>query len=406
MIEIENENKFLQGKLDKRFGRTQLDDGRLGELIDLISTIGFTEKQNASDLLGEVYEYFLGQFAIAEGKKGGQFYTPSHVVKTLIAILSPHKGRIYDPCCGSGGMFIQSEEFIKSQGGKIDDVSIYGQESNPTTWRLAAMNLAIRGFSVDLGKSHGDTFANDQFPDLKFDYIMANPPFNISDWGGEKYENDVRWKYGRPPVGNANYAWLQHMLWKLKPGGQAGIVLANGSMSSTTSGENKIRELMIKDDLVEIMVALPDQLFLNTPIPVCLWFLTNNKTKNGRKRTGETLFIDARTLGEMKTRIQKILSEKDIQKLTKTIFSWKQGKNYQDIKGYCKSSTIKEIETNEHNLSPGKYVGFESEEEEINFDEEFNSLFNEYKKINMKSYELSEIINQELEKIKLKKSDD
>ena len=257
MIEIENENKFLQGKLDKRFGRTQLDEGRLGELIDLISTIGFTEEQNASDLLGEVYEYFLGQFATAEGKKGGQFYTPGHIVKTLVAVLSPHKGRIYDPCCGSGGMFIQSEDFVTSHGGKRDDISIYGQESNPTTWRLAAMNLAIRGLAADLGKEPADTFGNDQHPDTKFDYIIANPPFNISDWGGEKYEDDPRWVYGRPPVGNANYAWLQHMLWKLGPGGQAGVVLANGSMSSNTSGEGEIREAMIKGDVVEVMIALP-----------------------------------------------------------------------------------------------------------------------------------------------------
>ena len=221
MTAIENENTSLRGKLDKRFGRAQLGQGVLGELIDLISTIGFADKYDSSDLLGEVYEYFLGQFASAEGKKGGQFYTPSHVVKTLVAVLSPNTGRVYDPCCGSGGMFVQSEEFVKAHGGRVDDISIYGQESNPTTWRLAAMNLAIRGFAADLGKEPADTFARDQFPDVKFDYIMANPPFNISDWGGEKYENDPRWQFGRPPVGNANYAWLQHMLWKLRPGGQA-----------------------------------------------------------------------------------------------------------------------------------------------------------------------------------------
>ena len=225
MTAIENENTSLRGKLDKRFGRAQLGQGILGELIDLISTIGFAERSDASDLLGEVYEYFLGQFASAEGKKGGQFYTPSHVVKTLVAVLSPNSGRVYDPCCGSGGMFVQSEEFVKAHGGRVDDISIYGQESNPTTWRLAAMNLAIRGFAADLGKEPDDTFGRDQFPDLKFDYIMANPPFNISDWGGEKYESDPRWQFGRPPVGNANYAWLQHILWKLRPGGQAGVVL-------------------------------------------------------------------------------------------------------------------------------------------------------------------------------------
>jgi len=400
MVEIENENKSLQGKLDKRFGRTQLEAGKLGELIDLISKIGFTDEQKASDLLGEVYEYFLGQFATAEGKKGGQFYTPSHIVKTLVAVLSPHKGRIYDPCCGSGGMFVQSEEFVKSHGGKIDDVSIYGQESNPTTWRLAAMNLAIRGFSADLGKTHADTFANDQFPDLKFDYIMANPPFNISDWGGEKYENDVRWKYGRPPEGNANYAWLQHMLWKLKSGGQAGIVLANGSMSSNTSGEGKIREAMIKGDVVEAMIALPGQLFLNTQIPCCLWFLTNNKTKNGRDRRNETLFIDARNSGTMKTRALKILTDKDIQEISNTFSLWKQGKNYKDIKGFCKSSTANEIKKNEFVLNPGRYVGFlEKEDGETGFNNKIKSLFANLNELNQKSSKLEKLIKEDLSKI-------
>ncbi|MFI0403664.1 MAG: N-6 DNA methylase [Cyanobium sp.] len=251
LVAIENENPTLRGKLDKRFGAAQLEPGRLGELVDLISTIGFADEQRSGDLLGEVYEYFLGQFASAEGKKGGQFYTPAHVVKTLVAVLAPHKGRIYDPCCGSGGMFVQSEKFIQAHGGKRDDASIYGQESNPTTWRLAAMNLAIRGFAADLGQEPADTFARDQFPDQKFDYILANPPFNISDWGGEKYESDPRWVYGRPPVGNANYAWLQHMLWKLRPGGEAGVVLANGSMSSNQSGEGQIRESMVRGDVVE-----------------------------------------------------------------------------------------------------------------------------------------------------------
>ncbi|MDA7444884.1 type I restriction-modification system subunit M, partial [Candidatus Pelagibacter ubique] len=306
MIDIENENKFLEGKLDKRFGRTQLEDGKLGELIDLISKIGFTDEQKANDLLGEVYEYFLGQFAKAEGKKGGQFYTPGHIVKTLVSVLSPHKGRIYDPCCGSGGMFVQSEDFIKSHGGKVDDVSIYGQESNPTTWRLAAMNLAIRGLSADLGNSHGDTFGNDQFPDLKFDYILANPPFNDSDWGGEKFENDIRWKYGKPPNGNANYAWLQHILWKLKPNGHAGIVLANGSLTSETGGEEKIRKAMIEDGVIEMIVLLPAKLFLNTQISVCIWFLKNDKSSNN-----EILFIDARNLASQnpRNRTQRIISD-------------------------------------------------------------------------------------------------
>ena len=402
MVEIENENKSLQGKLDKRFGRTQLEAGKLGELIDLISKIGFTDEQKASDLLGEVYEYFLGQFATAEGKKGGQFYTPSHIVKTLVAVLSPHKGRIYDPCCGSGGMFVQSEEFVKSHGGKIDDVSIYGQESNPTTWRLAAMNLAIRGFAVDLGKSSADTFANDQFPDLKFDYIMANPPFNISDWSGEKYENDLRWKYGRPPVGNANFAWLQHILWKLKKAGQAGIVLANGSMSSNTSSESNIRKTMVKDDIVEVMISLPGQLFLNTQIPCCLWFLTNDKTKNGRDRRNQTLFIDARNLGTMETRALKILTKEDIQKISDTVYSWRKGKEYKDIKGFCNNSSIKEIEKNNFNLTPGRYVGFEEElEDNVSFKEKFNSLFADLEKVNKSQDELSSKIIKELKNINI-----
>ena len=402
MIEIENENKSLQGKLDKRFGRTQLEDGKLGELIDLISKIGFTDEQKASDLLGEVYEYFLGQFATAEGKKGGQFYTPGHIVKTLVAILSPYKGRIYDPCCGSGGMFVQSEEFVKSHGGKIDDVSIYGQESNPTTWRLAAMNLAIRGFSVDLGKSHADTFANDQFQDLKFDYIMANPPFNITDWGGEKYENDVRWRFGKPPVKNANYAWLQHMLSKLKPGGQAGIVLANGSMTSNASGEDEIREAMIKGDVIEVMVALPDKLFLNTQIPCCLWFLTNDKTKNGRDRRNETLFIDVKNLGTMQTKALKILTNEDIQRIESTVSSWRKGEDYSDILGFCKSSSMEEIKKNEYILSPGRYVGFENEKDDgITNKEKINTLFNEYNSYNKQLNKLDEEILKSLEKIGL-----
>ncbi len=364
MAMIENENPSLRGKLDKRFGRAQLGPGVLGELIDLISTIGFGDKYDSSDLLGEVYEYFLGQFASAEGKKGGQFYTPSHVVKTLVAVLSPHTGRVYDPCCGSGGMFVQSERFVQSHGGHIDDISIYGQESNPTTWRLAAMNLAIRGFAADLGKEPADTFARDQFPDLKFDYIMANPLFNISDWGGEKYENDPRWEYGRPPAGNANFAWLQHMLWKLRPGGQAGVVLANGSMSSNAGGEGQIREAMVRGDVVEVMVALPGQLFLNTQIPVCLWFLTNDKMKNGRDRCGETLFIDARQLGTMETRVNRVLADEDIAGIADTVHAWKQGEEYEDVLGFCKSASIDEIEQSGFVLTPGRYVGAAPQEDD------------------------------------------
>ena len=397
MTAIENENTSLRGKLDKRFGRAQLGQGVLGELIDLISTIGFADKYDSSDLLGEVYEYFIGQFASAEGKKGGQFYTPSHVVKTLVAVLSPNSGRVYDPCCGSGGMFVQSEEFVKAHGGRVDDISIYGQESNPTTWRLAAMNLAIRGFSADLGKEPGDTFGRDQFPDLKFDYIMANPPFNISDWGGEKYESDPRWQFGRPPVGNANYAWLQHMLWKLRPGGQAGVVLANGSMSSNTGGEGQIREAMVRGDVVEVMVALPSQLFLNTQIPVCLWFLTNDKTANGRDRRGETLFIDARQLGTMEGRVQKVFTDKDIAKIHETVRSWKTGEGYGDVAGFCKSASLEEIEKNGFVLTPGRYVGAELDADDgLNFEDHLIDLTEKLSSLMETSKSLDQKIRKQL----------
>ena len=397
MTAIENVNPSLRGKLDKRFGRSELGQGILGELIDLVSTIGFAERSDASDLLGEVYEYFLGQFASAEGKKGGQFYTPAHVVKTLVAVLSPNSGRVYDPCCGSGGMFVQSEEFVKAHGGRVDDISIYGQESNPTTWRLSAMNLAIRGFAADLGKEPADTFARDQFPDVKFDYIMANPPFNISDWGGEKYESDPRWQFGRPPVGNANYAWLQHMLWKLRPGGQAGVVLANGSMSSNTGGEGQIRESMVRGDVVEVMVALPGQLFLNTQIPVCLWFLTNDKTMKGRDRRGETLFIDARQLGTMETRVLKVFTDEDIAKIQETVQSWKTGEGYEDVAGFCKSASLEEIEKNGFVLTPGRYVGaVDAEDDGIPFGEKISLLNSRLSELSQKSDSLDASIRSTL----------
>ena len=380
LVAIENENQRLRGKLDRRFGRAQMEPGRMGELVDLISKIGFgSEQRSAKDVLGEVYEYFLGQFATAEGKRGGQFYTPAHVVKTLVAVLAPHKGRVYDPCCGSGGMFVQSERFIEAHGGKRDDISIYGQESNPTTWRLAAMNLAIRGLSADLGQEPADTFGRDQHPDKKFDYILANPPFNISDWGGEKYEADPRWVYGRPPVGNANYAWLQHMLWKLRPGGEAGVVLANGSMSSNQSGEAEIREAMVRGDVVEVMVALPGQLFLNTQIPVCLWFLTNDKTQRGRDRRAETLFVDARQMGTMETRVNRVLTDEDITKIADIVQAWRDNSEvehtYEDVPGFCYSAKLEEIEKNNFVLTPGRYVGTaDQEEDDEPFDQKMKRL--------------------------------
>ncbi|MCP9916937.1 N-6 DNA methylase [Cyanobium sp. ATX 6F1] len=361
LVAIENENPTLRGKLDKRFGAAQLEPGRMGELVDLISTIGFGDSKKSGDILGEVYSYFLGLFALAEGKKGGEFLTPPSGVKLLVAVLAPHRGRVYDPCCGTGGMFVYSEEFVESHGGRRDDISIYGQESNPTTWRLAAMNLAIRGFAADLGQEPADTFSRDQYPDLKFDYIMANPPFNISDWGGEKYEIDPRWKFGRPPAGNANYGWLQHILWKLRPGGQAGVILANGSMSSNQSGEGQIREAMVRGDVVEAMVAMPSQLFFNTQIPACIWFLSNDKTQRGRDRRGETLFIDARKMGTMETRVNRVLTDEDIDKIAAAVHAWRGNgevtDTYEDVAGFCYSAKLGEIEKNGFVLTPGRYVG-------------------------------------------------
>ncbi len=320
LVVIETENPKLKGILDKRYARAQLPDGKLGELVDLVSTIGFgSNSGQARDILGQVYEYFLGQFANAEGKRGGQFYTPASIVKTLVAVLAPHHGKVYDPCCGSGGMFVQSEKFIESHGGKLGDVAIFGQESNPTTWRLAAMNLAIRGIDFNLGREPGDTFTKNQHPDLRADFILANPPFNISDWWHGSLTGDPRWEFGDPPAGNANYAWLQHMLYHLKPTGRAGIVLANGSMSSSQNSEGDIRRAMVDADVVEVMIALPGQLFFNTQIPACLWFLAKNKTS----RKGEVLFIDARKLGHMISRVQTELTDEVIERIAATVAAWR-----------------------------------------------------------------------------------
>ena len=360
---IEVENPKLKNILDKRYARAQLPDGKLGELVDVVSTIGFGEDaSNARDVLGQVYEYFLGQFASAEGKKGGQFYTPASIVKTLVAVLAPHHGKVYDPCCGSGGMFVQSEKFIKSHGGNIGDVSIYGQESNPTTWRLAAMNLAIRGIDYNLGREPSDTFTKNQHADLRADFILANPPFNISDWWHGSLEGDPRWVYGTPPQGNANYAWLQHILYHLKPNGRAGIVLANGSMSSSQNSEGDIRRAMVDADMVDVMIALPGQLFFNTQIPACLWFLTKQKTT----RQGEVLFIDARKLGSMISRVQAELTDDIIERIASTVAAWR-GENesdYQDIAGYCRSVSLDDISQHGHVLTPGRYVGAEEVEDD------------------------------------------
>lgn len=362
---IEAENPSLKNILDKRYARAQLPDGKLGELIDLVSTIGFgVDAAQARDVLGQVYEYFLGMFANAEGKRGGQFYTPRSIVKTLVAVLAPHHGKVYDPCCGSGGMFVQSEEFIEVHGGKRGDVSIYGQEANPTTWRLAAMNLAIRGLDFDLGREPADSFVRDQHKDLRADFVLANPPFNISDWWHGSLEGDARWVYGDPPQGNANYAWLQHMLHHLKPDGRAGIVLANGSMSSSQNGEAQIRAAMVEADVVEVMVALPGQLFFNTQIPACLWFLAKKKAP---VRMGEVLFIDVRKLATMISRVQCELTDAVIDRIANTVAAWRGDASqpaYEDIAGFCRSVKLEEIAQHGHVLTPGRYVGAEAVEDD------------------------------------------
>lgn len=367
MAAIERDNPSLQGVLPKDYSRPGLDKQRLGQLINLVSDIGLGRPADrAKDILGRVYEYFLSQFASAEGKKGGQFYTPSHVVRVLVEMLAPYKGRVYDPCCGSGGMFVQSEKFIEAHSGRIGDISIYGQESNYTTWRLAKMNLAIRG--IDAQIAHGDTFHNDRFPDLKADYVLANPPFNDSDWRGDLLKGDKRWTYGDPPHGNANYAWVQHFISHLAPTGLAGFVLANGSMSSNQSGEGQIRRKIIEADLVDCMVALPGQLFYATQIPVCLWFLARYK-KNGRfrDRRGETLFVDARKLGVLRDRVHRELTEEEILRIAGTYHAWRGDKGaqeYADVPGFCKSATLDQIRKHGHVLTPGRYVGAEAVEDD------------------------------------------
>lgn len=392
---IETENPKLKGILDKRYARAQLPDGKLGELVDLISTIGFGDNPSvARDILGQVYEYFLGMFANAEGKRGGQFYTPASIVKTLVAVLSPHEGKVYDPCCGSGGMFVQSEKFIEAHGGKIGDVAIYGQEANPTTWRLAAMNLAIRGIDFNLGREPADTFTKNQHADLRADYILANPPFNISDWWHGSLMGDPRWVYGDPPQGNANYAWLQHMLYHLKPTGRAGIVLANGSMSSSQNNEGAIRAAMVDADVVEVMVALPSQLFFNVQIPCCLWFLSKQKSK----RKGEVLFIDARKLGVMISRTQAELSDEVIARFEKTVAAWRgEDREYQDIAGFCRSVSLAEIASHGHVLTPGRYVGAEEvEDDDEAFADKMQKLTEKLGEQMAKGAELDALIRQKL----------
>ena len=396
MRAIEKDNESLKGVLPKDYSRPALNKVMLGELIDLISGITMNQEGGKSrDLLGRVYEYFLGQFAGSEGKRGGEFYTPRSVVQVLVQMLEPYQGRVYDPCCGSGGMFVQSEKFVLQHGGRIGDIAIYGQESNYTTWRLAKMNLAVRGIDSDIRWNNEGSFHKDELRDLRFDHILANPPFNISDWGGDRLRDDPRWQFGTPPVGNANYAWLQHIHWHLAPFGTAGVVLANGSMSSNQSGEGDIRKAMVEADAVDCMVALPGQLFYSTQIPACLWFLardrSNGKLGNGKRgkdtlrdRRGEVLFIDARNMGTLVDRTRRELSDADIQKIADTYHAWrragspsvaedrksesdrgeKEAGQYDDIPGFCKSATLDEIRKHGHVLTPGRYVGAEAAEDD------------------------------------------
>jgi type I restriction enzyme M protein len=389
MRAIEKDNESLKGVLPKDYARPALNKVMLGELIDLISGIALNEEGHASrDILGRVYEYFLGQFAGAEGKRGGEFYTPRSVVRVLVEMLEPYQGRIYDPCCGSGGMFVQSEKFVQEHGGRIGDIAIYGQESNYVTWRLAKMNLAVRGIDSKIfwnneGSFHKDEFAAQRGSDgapMKADYIIANPPFNISDWGGDRLREDVRWKFGVPPASNANYAWLQHIYHHLAPNGTAGVVLANGSMSSNQSGEGDIRKAMIEVDAVDCMVALPGQLFYSTQIPACLWFLARNKNpgKGLRDRRGQVLFIDARKLGVLVDRTRRELTDKEIQKIADTYHAWRGEPNageYVDVAGFCKSAAIEDIREHGHVLTPGRYVGaVEHEDDGVSFDERMLQL--------------------------------
>ncbi|MGV8168822.1 MAG: N-6 DNA methylase [Candidatus Nanoarchaeia archaeon] len=398
---IEKDNPSLKGVLPKDYARPSLDKQRLGELIDLIGTIGLGDKENKSkDILGRVYEYFLGQFADAEGKKGGQFYTPASIVKLLTEMIEPYKGRVYDPCCGSGGMFVQSEKFLLAHGGKVDDIHVFGQESNSTTWKLAKMNLAIRG--IDANIQLGDSFHNDLHKDLKADFILANPPFNISDWGADRIRDDIRWKYGEPPNGNANFAWVQHFIHHLNPTGVAGFVLANGSLSSNTSGEGEIRKKIIEADLVDCIVAMPGQLFYNTMIPCCLWFISRDKKNHRfRNRRGEILFIDARNMGVMVDRRHKELSEEDIHKIADTYHAWRGEKGkYEEVKGFCKSAKLEEVQKHEGILTPGRYVGAEDVEEDSElFKEKMERLTTELAEQFKKSHELEEEIKKNLKGI-------
>lgn len=403
MDAIEKENPSLKDVLPKVYARGNIDPTSLGGLIDLISNIALGEaKARSADILGHVFEYFLGEFALAEGKKGGQFYTPRCVVELLVEMLEPYRGRVFDPCCGSGGMFVQSEKFVQSHQGKINDISIYGQESNQTTWRLCKMNLAIRGIDSSQVKWNSEgSFLNDAHKDLKADFIIANPPFNDSDWGGDLLRNDARWKYGVPPEGNANYAWIQHFIYHLSPSGMAGFVMAKGSLTSKTGGEGEIRKAIIEARLVDCIVNLPAKLFLNTQIPACLWFLSRNKA-NGkyRNRTDEILFIDARNMGQLINRRNRILTSEDIQKIARTYHEWRNpnGK-YEDIKGFCCSASIERVRELDYVLTPGRYVGLPDEEDDFDFNERFTQLKKEFEEQLKEEERLNKAIIENLKRL-------
>ncbi len=405
MDAIEKDNPSLRDVLPKVYARGNLDPTNLGGLIDLVGNIDLgNAKARSADVLGHVFEYFLGEFALAEGKKGGQFYTPRSVVELLVEMLEPTKGRVFDPCCGSGGMFVQSEKFVKSHQGKINDISIYGQESNQTTWRLAKMNLAIRGIDSSQVKWNNEgSFLNDSHKDLKADYVIANPPFNDSDWGGDQLRKDGRWKYGTPPTGNANYAWIQHFLYHLSPSGQAGFVLAKGALTSKTSGEGDIRKASIEARLVDCIVNLPAKLFLNTQIPACLWFLSRDKA-NGkfRSRTDEILFIDARNMGHLINRRTREFSADDIAAISKTYHNWRNPDgDYKDVKGFCNSTSIQRVRELDYVLTPGRYVGLPDEEDDFDFNERFAQLKTEFEEQLKEEERLNALIAENLEKVKI-----
>ena len=391
MRSIEKNNKRLKDILPKNFARPELDKRRLGDVVDLFTNIKMHEHGDEKDILGRTYEYCLSKFAEQEGKLAGEFYTPSCVVRTLVEVLQPFHGRVYDPCCGSGGMFVQSAKFVESHSGNINDISVYGQDSNPTTWKMAQMNLAIRGIDADLGQYNADTFFNDCHPTLRADYIMANPPFNLSDWGADKLQDDVRWKYGIPPAGNANFAWMQHMIYHLAPNGKIGMVLANGSLSSQSGGEGEIRKNIVNADLVDCIVAMPPQLFYTTQIPVSLWFLSKNKTQKGK-----TLFIDARKMGTMVTRKLREFTDDDIKKIADTYKAFADG-TLEDVKGFCAVVGTDEIAKQDYILTPGRYVGIEEQEaDDEPFDAKMTRLTGELSAMFAKSHELEEDIRKNL----------